>query len=106
MFADTLTLLTYPLVEDAHGSTAPDLTGIPTSVTVARCDAQPGPPVELLDRKEMANVKWTVWAPAGTTIGHDQFARVNGGELCRVVGVPSSWAGTLGHVVLYLERWT
>jgi hypothetical protein len=106
MFDDTLTLLTYPLVEDAHGSTAPDLTGTPVSVAVPGCDAQPGAPAEMVDRKEMARVEWTVWAPAGTSVAHNQFAKVNGGELCRVVGVPMQWAGALGHAVIYLERWT
>jgi hypothetical protein len=106
MFDDTLTVLRYPTVVD-HGASVPNLAGTPTTVTVPRCDAQPGAPVELLDRREASEIQWTVYAPAGTSLLATDFAKLNGGaRIYQVAGTPAAWgdgARSVDHVVIYLR---
>lgn len=105
MFADTLTILRYPTVVD-HGAHIPDLAGTPTATVVPRCDAQPGAPQELLERRETARVAWTVYAPVDVDARKTDHARLNDDPaVYKVAGDPQRWHGTLAHAVLYLERW-
>lgn len=106
MFDDTLIRLRYPTTAD-HGTQIPDLTATPTTLTITRCDAQPGPPQELLDRREASEIEWTVFAPAGTSLLPTDFAKLNGSaQVYQVVGAPSLWGSgsrSVDHVVLYLR---
>lgn len=108
MFNDVLSIETYPTVSD-HGNDIVDYTADPTVVTVPGCDAQPGSPQEQsLPRADLDRVSWTVWCPTGTGLADDALVRVNGGPLCRSIGLPQVWgsgAGALDHVIVYLERW-
>lgn len=106
MFDDTLVRLRYPTTTD-HGAQVPDLTATPAALSIQRCDAQPGPPQEMLDRREASEIEWTVFAPAGTSVLPTDFAKLNGSaRVYQVVGSPSAWGSgsrSVDHVVIYLR---
>jgi hypothetical protein len=108
MFNDVLSILTYPTISD-HGDEIVDWSAEPTSVDVAGCDAQPGPPQEVaMPRADLDRTSWTVWCPAGTPdILDNQQVEINGAGPFRQVGLPQLWQGTgpLDGPVIYLERW-
>ena len=110
MFADSVDVLTYGTTTE-RGRVVPDYTTTPGVVTLVAVDVQPGVSQEMLATHRIGvDVMFTVYVPAtqipvGVTINAQSVIRY-AGERFQVTGRPESWAGQLGHLVIYLTEWT
>lgn len=107
-FANDTVEVVHPVwVEDSRNirrATYPD--DAPTTV-VDGCSVQQGASTEVLGGRDTTAVRWTVLAPAGTTVEETDAVKFEGHRY-RVDGHPArqkSPTGALDHVAILLLDW-